>query len=206
MTATALGFELLSRKHTQASAAMPRRLHGLDCPVNDITDNIWKSTSDARTRFLNAISDWSGTPLTLRERRMIALMGELSDKPDWARKVSQKDIVSKWRAEALASNPEGKPELALTEKALDYCFDELRDHASQLDQSGMVLAIDADGLIVKSDSRITEDVKNALKVAASPLEDVKDKDKDWHPHSNETVLDLVHPSLFPLLYGRSAIL
>ena len=30
--------------------------------------------------------------------------------------------------------------------------------------------------------------------------------KDWHPGSDGKVLDLVHPSLFPLLYGRSRIL
>lgn len=31
-------------------------------------------------------------------------------------------------------------------------------------------------------------------------------DRDWHPGSDQKVLDLVHPSLFPLVYGRSRIL
>ena len=39
-----------------------------------------------------------------------------------------------------------------------------------------------------------------------PLENVPDKKKDWHPGSDEQVLDLVHPSLFPLVYGQSRIL
>lgn len=30
--------------------------------------------------------------------------------------------------------------------------------------------------------------------------------KDWHPGSGEKVLDLVHPSLFPLVYGQTRIL
>lgn len=30
--------------------------------------------------------------------------------------------------------------------------------------------------------------------------------KDWHPGSDEKVLDLVHPSLFPLVYDRTRIL
>ena len=40
----------------------------------------------------------------------------------------------------------------------------------------------------------------------TPLEQVPDKNKDWHPGSNKQVLDLVHPSLFPLVYGQSRIL
>ena len=40
----------------------------------------------------------------------------------------------------------------------------------------------------------------------TPLEQVPDKNKDWHPGSDEQVLDLVHPSLFPLVYGQSRIL
>ncbi len=36
----------------------------------------------------------------LRERRMLALIGDITDKPDWHRKVFDKIIVDKWRAEA----------------------------------------------------------------------------------------------------------
>lgn len=35
------------------------------------------------------------------------------------------------------------------------------------------------------------------------LEDVPEAEKDWHPRSSGLVLDLVHPSLYPLVYGRS---
>lgn len=33
-----------------------------------------------------------------------------------------------------------------------------------------------------------------------------DKEKDWHPGSDGKVLDLVHPSLYPLVFGRSHVL
>jgi hypothetical protein len=50
-------------------------------------------------------------------------------------------------------------------------------------------------------------MKESLKAACLPLEkDVSDSHKDWHPGSDDMVLDLVHPSLFPLIYGRSRIL
>jgi hypothetical protein len=38
------------------------------------------------------------------------------------------------------------------------------------------------------------------------LEHVPDKHKDWHPGSNGKVLDLVHPSLYPIVYGRTRVL
>ena len=37
----------------------------------------------------------------------------------------------------------------------------------------------------------------------SPLEAVPDSEKDWHPGSDGLVLDLVHPSLYPVVYGRT---
>ncbi|KIL58130.1 hypothetical protein M378DRAFT_341318, partial [Amanita muscaria Koide BX008] len=60
--------------------------------------------------------------------------------------------------------------------------------------------------VVKSDTAVPHDLKEALKNAVRPLEDVPASAKDWHPGSNGKVLDLVHPSLFPLVYGLSRIL
>ena len=37
----------------------------------------------------------------------------------------------------------------------------------------------------------------------TPLEAVPDSEKDWHPGSDGLVLDLVHPSLYPIVYGRT---
>jgi hypothetical protein len=60
--------------------------------------------------------------------------------------------------------------------------------------------------VVKSDVAVPTDVKEALQAAARELEAVPEKYKDWHPGSDGKVLDLVHPSLFPLIYGRSRVL
>lgn len=38
------------------------------------------------------------------------------------------------------------------------------------------------------------------------MENVPDNQKDWHPGSDEKVLNLVHPSLFPVIYGRTRVL
>jgi len=62
------------------------------------------------------------------------------------------------------------------------------------------------GDVVKSDVAIPESLKQSLKAAVKKLEDVPARHKDYHPGSDGKVLDLVHPSLFPLIYGRSQIL
>ena len=70
----------------------------------------------------------------------------------------------------------------------------------------MIPTLDFDATVIKSDTAVSHDLKAALQAAAIPLEDVPNRLKDWHPGSDEKVLDLVHPSLFPLLHGRSRIL
>ena len=36
-----------------------------------------------------------------------------------------------------------------------------------------------------------------------PLEAVPDSERDWHPGSDGFVLNLVHPALYPIVYGRT---
>ena len=109
------------------------------------------------------------------------------------------EIVTKWNQEALATDG-----MDMTQEMFDWCIKELRIKAVIFQKSGMVTAYDAD--VVKSDSAVSEELRNALINAVKPLEDVPPHQRDWHPGSDETVLDLVHPSLFPLVYGVSRIL
>lgn len=70
----------------------------------------------------------------------------------------------------------------------------------------MIPTLDLDAAIIKSDTAISSELKEALRIGAAPLEDIPDRLKDWHPGSDGKVLDLAHPSLFPLIYGRSRVL
>ncbi|TFK62409.1 hypothetical protein BDN72DRAFT_903265 [Pluteus cervinus] len=136
---------------------------------------------------------------TLREFTMINLMNTLTDKPDWDKKVNDPEIASKWRAEALST-----PDIDITEKMVDYCIAELRYKAQILPEYNAISIFHGD--VVKSDTIVPESLRLALIEAVKPLEDVPQKSQDWHPRSGDKVLDLVHPSLFPLVYGRSRIL
>ena len=59
--------------------------------------------------------------------------------------------------------------------------------------------------IWKSDKLIPSPLRETLVAAVVPLESVPDSEKDWHPGSDGLVLDLVHPSLYPIVYGRTMI-
>ena len=57
----------------------------------------------------------------------------------------------------------------------------------------------------RSDSLISSDLRDQLIAAVSPLENVPDEEKDWHPRSDNQVLNLVHPSLYPVVYGHTFV-
>jgi hypothetical protein len=88
----------------------------------------------------------------------------------------------------------------------DYCISELRFRAKGHPNSpnGAIRVYNGD--VYKSDTAISEETKLALQKAVRILEDVPAAQKDWHPGSDGKVLDLVHPSLFPLIFGTSKIL
>lgn len=81
------------------------KLPGFGLPVNYRPDE----------HFPNAVLNWSGTILTVRELNMMAIMDKITDKPNWDQKVFDDTIVQKWRQEALAT--EG---MDVSEKMLDW--------------------------------------------------------------------------------------
>lgn len=66
--------------------------------------------------------------------------------------------------------------------------------------------MDYSATALKSDSIMSEDLVQRLKDAVAPLENVPEAEKDWHPNSDDKVLDIVHPSLWPLVYGKTRVL
>lgn len=95
-------------------------------------------------------------------------------------------------------------DMEFSQAMVDWVIEELRYKARLFQQTGAVSIYDGD--VVKSDSAIPESLKKALQAAVAPLEQVLEVYKDYHPNTDETVLNLVHPSLFPLVYGRTRFL
>lgn len=107
-------------------------------------------------------------------------------------------ITSKWRKEIADSGKD------VTPKMMDWIIKELQFKTDIFHKTGQITAFDPG--VVKSDTVIPSELQQALREAVRPLQDVPEDQKDYHPGSDNKVVDLVHPSLFPVIYGRSCIL
>ncbi|KIO30483.1 hypothetical protein M407DRAFT_20541 [Tulasnella calospora MUT 4182] len=115
--------------------------------------------------------------LTLQELKLQAISYSIRSKPSWWTKYKDKTIRKQWKAEALATPVAGDPIL----KDEQSCYTR----------------------IYESDTLIPPELRDRLKEAVKALENVPGAQKDWRPRSDGQVLDLVHPSLYPIVYGRT---
>ncbi|KAI8926191.1 hypothetical protein BC831DRAFT_504624 [Entophlyctis helioformis] len=143
--------------------------------------------------------------LTVKERLFLALRGAILNKPLWWTKFTDATIAAKWREEAVAQR--------VSQRALSLLFSEMAYLAAHEIRtvklaSGDVVTVTPGAVkcTTVSDDAVPESLRDALVSQVAMLEDVPDHKKDWHPGSDGKVLDLVHPSLYPLVYGRSLVL
>ncbi|KAF2811084.1 uncharacterized protein BDZ99DRAFT_462360 [Mytilinidion resinicola] len=94
----------------------------------------------------------------------------------------------------------------MTENTFDCCIKEVQCKAKYYEKSGIIPTLDACGAVAKSDKLVTPELHEALRDAFAKLQADHAASPDWHPRSNEMVQDLVHPSMYPLVYGRSKVL
>ncbi|KAK2007608.1 hypothetical protein LZ32DRAFT_632174 [Colletotrichum eremochloae] len=157
--------------------------------------------------FPSAIVDWRASTLTWLELAMLWFMEQITNKPDWHVKVFNQDIVSKWKTEVMAVDWTALhlEHAQFNDAMFAWCLAELREKAKLYEATGLVPVFDATTAVIKADNIIPLEVKEKLKKGVAALEDVQEHEKDWHPGSDGKVLDLVHPSLCPLVYGVSRI-
>lgn len=89
---------------------------------------------------------------------------------------------------------------------LSQCILELREKAGYYTRTGIVPTLDATFTVAKSDVLVPDDLHEALREAFARLKTDQAACPDWHPKTNETVQDLLHPSMYPLIYGCSCFL
>lgn len=80
------------------------RLPGFGRPINDVPLEQLDGHGK-RLRFPHAIADSCDTEgVTVRERRMLDFINQITDKPEWERKVFDEAIVAKWQEEGCVWN------------------------------------------------------------------------------------------------------
>uniref|UniRef100_A0A8H7KEU2 Uncharacterized protein n=1 Tax=Bionectria ochroleuca TaxID=29856 RepID=A0A8H7KEU2_BIOOC len=151
--------------------------------------------------------DWKANTLLIREACMLELMETLTNKPEWWVKVFDSKITTKWKTEALGMDWGQYLEHAdFTPNMVDLCINELRTKAALYENTGLIPIMDYSACAIKSDSLVSAELAQSLKDAVRSLEEAPEDEKDWHPGSEDKVLDLVHPSLYPLVYGLTRVL
>lgn len=83
---------------------------------------------------------------------------------------------------------------------------ELRAKAEFTKVTGLIPTLDACASVIKSDTAVGPDLKKALREAFCDLIKDQQHDPDYHPRTNDMVQDLVHPSLYPLVFGRTKVI
>ncbi|EHK49429.1 hypothetical protein TRIATDRAFT_212797 [Trichoderma atroviride IMI 206040] len=151
--------------------------------------------------------DWKAATLLIREVCMLKFVEEITNKAQWWEKVFDSQIAEKWKQEALQMNwKEYRDYADFTPAMADACINELRIKADLFTKTGLIPIFDYSSCVIKSDSLVPDSLRNALRSEAAKLENVPDEERDWHPGTTRKVLDLVHPSLWPFIYGRTPVL
>ncbi|KAF2744937.1 hypothetical protein M011DRAFT_153165 [Sporormia fimetaria CBS 119925] len=172
--------------------------------------------------------------LPVRELAMMHIMEQLTDKPEWHKKVFEEDIVAKWRREALEIPDEVFCQMAgsakkqrwkkgeiefedddgwvdseiqgvMSEAAFEFCIQELRAKAKYFERTGIIPTLDASASAAKSDTVVSSSLQQALRNAYYRLQEDQASFPDLHHRASERVQDLVNPSMYPLVYGRSGV-
>lgn len=81
----------------------------------------------------------------------------------------------------------------------ERCLAELRYEATSFHQTSIAVPIDTDCKVVGSDRTNPWNLAQDFIRVVAHLKDIPAQSKDWHPGTDRKVLDLVHPSLFPLV-------
>ncbi|KAI0786665.1 hypothetical protein C8Q75DRAFT_261835 [Abortiporus biennis] len=128
----------------------------------------------------------------LDEIRMIRLMQTIIEKPNWHVKLHDDTIRQRWLQEAEDQNIRSEiAQYAL--KELEWCAT-VRNNTTGIEPAGI-------DFIWKSDKLIDSGLHDAFVQSVHKLE--KALPEDFHPGSDGQVKNLIHPSLFCLVYGES---
>lgn len=87
--------------------------------------------------------------------------------------------------------------------ATTQCILELQNKATYYKHTRLIPTLDTCSTVVKSDIVVPTSLCDAVNYAFTELISSSAESPDWHPGSDEKVLDFVHPSLHPLVYGRT---
>jgi len=131
------------------------------------------------------------------EQKLLLCSGAVRSKAEWCLKVDKKDVESKWKEEFQS-------QMSLSEEEVEFIMAHVHYLKSLSDmKEAVVSAVEG---VWQVDDVVDQHLLSSLRELADVM---RTKQMElfgkmaWHPNTNETVLDLVHPSLFCLVYNTT---
>ncbi|KAF3398054.1 hypothetical protein F1880_005779 [Penicillium rolfsii] len=146
-------------------------------------------------QFATGTNEWTSHILTAKELAMLDLINKITDRSNWNRSIFDQQVIAQWREDALSSSS------LINDKTWDWCLLELQDKARQFDQDGRLVVFNTSSGVCKSDTAISYELGIKLSNSVDLLSHQAIPDNPDSPLAN-----LVDPSLFPLVYGRTEVL
>ncbi|KAJ3205310.1 hypothetical protein HK099_000866 [Clydaea vesicula] len=154
-----------------------------------------------KEEFRSHVTDFTYEAITTYELKLLSIINQIIEKPFWYQKINNQEIRSKWYKELQDSEQ-------FPVKMIDFALEELLYKANneffvkKLPDGACITCGPVEETFI-SDNLINNELLEDLKKCVSVLENVPDSEKDWHPYSNNLVLDLVHPSLYCIKSGKT---
>ncbi|KAK6525267.1 hypothetical protein TWF694_005413 [Orbilia ellipsospora] len=151
-------------------------------------------------------TDTFAKPITYREVYLRRFSAEIRSRPNWTEEILDRTFLAKQLDEAQKRDcilPGGKV-IVWEKEDIEFIYWELtkayKPYVDANKATGLQPHIDG---VWRSDSLVSESLRKDLIAAVATLEDVPEDQKNWHLGSDGRVLNLVHPSYWPVIYGRT---
>jgi hypothetical protein len=168
-------------------------------PTANATQTTVSNNRHARIQYYrHGTQDFKGHILTVRELHMLQFMNDVTERPDWHIKVQDGNCVREWQAETHERWD------LLDDMAIDWCITELQCAAAHYEENKWLGTFETSSRIIKSDRLVDEKLMEELRIAVEPL--LNNSLREWRPDSNEQMLDLIDPSMYPLIFGKTRVL
>ncbi|KAJ6634204.1 hypothetical protein Bhyg_17384, partial [Pseudolycoriella hygida] len=137
-------------------------------------------------------------PKVRDELDIIQISNIIREEANWSEKINDPIVVAKWKAEIAVKYLHG-------DQKFDFVLDELGHYVSIKDGSIEVAAVDgtwqSDSLI---DSALHDELVSGIALLENRIDEVGEK--EWFIGPNRQVLDLVCPSMFCYVAGKTAMM
>ncbi|RCK56550.1 hypothetical protein Cantr_05345 [Candida viswanathii] len=146
--------------------------------------------------------DAGPTPRCLDEWLTTEISYSIRCKPDWESKYKNEEIVKKWIKEI---RDQCQDKTKYLDQIIEYVFKELEWY-ERMEKDLGGFKVGCEDKILFSDAAVAEPLKKEFVADVAKLVASFDGNFDYHPGSDQAVVDLVHPSLFVVQYDKTPVL